>query len=312
MPGDPVSPETCATKLQLAIQRGDLELAYQPKVHLQTGAVSGVEALCRWTDPDVGPVSPEVFIPLAERSGLIESLTDWALRTALRQWVSWCEQGLRTQLSFNISALTLRDLYLPDYVQRMCMLEGVPCEYLTLEVTETATQNAVRLLDTLTRFRLKGMSVSLDDFGTGYSSLVQLRTLPYSEIKIDRCFVQDASSSEESRLFCKAIIDLAHGMGLVATAEGVEDQETLDLLRQLGCDDAQGFLIARPLEGRKVPQWMRAHNSDLGTRAGRTCEFGAAMAGKPHLTVVPSGPDLRTDVASHTAPAWEASDARQH
>jgi EAL domain-containing protein (putative c-di-GMP-specific phosphodiesterase class I) len=252
-----VSPEAWATRLQLALERGELSLVYQPKVHLATGAVSGVEALARWLDPELGPVCPSLFVPIAERFGLIDALTDWGLRTALGQWAAWAEQGTRIHLAFNISALSLRDPYLPDYIQRLCMTQGVPCDHLTVEVTESATQNVVRLLDTLTRFRLKGISVSLDDFGTGYSSLMQLRRLPYSEIKIDQGFVRDASTSAESHLICKAIVDLAHGMGLVATAEGVEDLETWALLRALGCDDAQGFLLSRPMAGAALPRWLR-------------------------------------------------------
>jgi EAL domain-containing protein (putative c-di-GMP-specific phosphodiesterase class I) len=176
----------------------------------------------------------------------------------------WRDQGLEVRVAFNISALSLRDVYLPDYIQKLCMQEGMPCEFLTIEVTESATQNVVRLLDTLTRFRLKGIGVSLDDFGTGYSSLLQLRQLPYSEIKIDRCFVGDAASSKEARLIVKAIVDLAHGMGLVATAEGVEDAATLDLLREIRCDDAQGFLISKPMEGARLAEWIMKFAPNFG------------------------------------------------
>lgn len=256
MSAAPATPPDCATRLQLALERGELEMAFQPKVHLATGVVTGVEALARWTDPELGEVSPVVFVPVAERCGLIDALTEWALRTTLRQWVAWRDQGIKLHVAVNISAISLRDVYLPDYIQRLCMHEGVPCEFLTVEITETATQNVVRLLDTLTRFRLKGFGVSLDDFGTGYASLLQLRQLPYSEIKIDQSFVRDAATSRESWLIIKAVTDLAHAMGLVVTAEGVEDMETLELLRELGCDDIQGFLISRPLAGPKLLEWF--------------------------------------------------------
>jgi EAL domain-containing protein (putative c-di-GMP-specific phosphodiesterase class I) len=246
----------CATRLQLALSRGDLRLVYQPKVHLPSGTVTGVEALARWDDAELGTVSPAEFIPVAERFGLIDGLTEWALRTALKQWAAWRDQGITLNLSVNVSALNLRDLFLPDYIQRLCMHEGMPCHHLTVEVTEGATQSIVRLLDTLTRFRIKGIHVSLDDFGTGYSSLLQLRQLPYSEIKIDQSFVKDARGSREARLIVKAIVDLAHGMGLVATAEGVEDLETLRILKDLGCDDAQGFFISEGLEGVKLVDWL--------------------------------------------------------
>lgn len=250
------SDKECAVRLRRGLDRGDVTLAYQPKVSVASGAVTGVEAVSRWRDSALGEVEPSLFVPVAERCGLIDELTEWVLRSALRQWVAWREQGIRLRLAVNVSALSLRDVYLPDHIQRMCMQQGMPCEYLTIEVTESATQNVVRLLDTLTRFRLKGFSVSLDDFGTGYSSLVQLRQLPYSEIKIDRCFVQDAATSRDSRLIVRAIIDLAHGMGLTATAEGVEDNETLALLSELGCDELQGFLIAQPMRGPAFVDWL--------------------------------------------------------
>jgi EAL domain-containing protein (putative c-di-GMP-specific phosphodiesterase class I) len=251
-----VSNSEHATRLQLALQRGELSMAYQPKIHIATGSFSGVEALARWDDPQLGSLPPSVFVPVAERCGLTDALTEWGLRTVVRQWASWRDQGLNVPVAFNISALSLRDVYLPDYIQKLCMQEGMPCEKLTIEVTESATQNVVRLLDTLTRFRLKGIGVSLDDFGTGYSSLLQLRQLPYSEIKIDRCFVAEAAGSKEARLIVKAIVDLAHGMGLIATAEGIEDVATLELLRDIGCDDAQGFLIAEPMEGARLAAWL--------------------------------------------------------
>jgi EAL domain-containing protein (putative c-di-GMP-specific phosphodiesterase class I) len=248
--------EALATDLQLAVDRNALTLAFQPKVEIASGRLTGVEALARWTHPVHGPVEPARFVPLAERFGMIDQLTDWLIRTGLAQWIAWKDQGLRTNLAFNISALSLRDIYFPDYLHRLCLVEGVPPACLTIEVTEGATQHLVRLLDTLTRFRLKGMSLSLDDFGTGYSSLLQLRQLPYNELKIDRCFVRDALRSAESRLIVKAVIDLAHGLGLTATAEGIEDGETLALLAGMGCDSAQGFFIAKPMHGSELAPWL--------------------------------------------------------
>ena len=245
-----------AERLKLALAGDDFVLAYQPKIAVQSGAVTGVEAVSRWRDDVLGDVSPSEFVPVAERFGLIDALTDRVLSLAVRQWADWRDQGIKIRLAVNVSALCLGDVDLPDRIQRLCMREGMPCEMLTIEVTESATQNSVQLLDTLTRFRIKGLSVSLDDFGTGYSSLLQLRRLPYSEIKIDRCFVCDATTSAESRLIVKAIVDLAHGLGITATAEGVEDAATLGLLRELGCDEAQGFLIAPPMRGAAFVDWL--------------------------------------------------------
>lgn len=244
-----------AEGLKKAVERGELHMLYQPKVSLRTGELVGVEALMRWESPQFGLLLPSIFIPIAERSNAIDSLTEWGLGEALRQWVGWRDQGVTTGMAFNISALTLRDLHFPDFLQRMCQTEGMPCDALTVEVTESATQHAVRLLDTITRFRIKGMSVELDDFGTGYSSLLQLRQLPYTGLKVDICFIEDAVKSREARLIVKSVIDLAHGMGLTATAEGVENQETMDLLNDLDCDYAQGFFVAPPLKTGELVPW---------------------------------------------------------
>ena len=162
-----ISDGELGTELQLAIERSELRLQFQPKVEIATRRLLGVEALARWHHRRVGTIEPSVFVPLAERYGMIDALTEWLLRTGLKQWTVWSDQGLKTNIAFNISALSLRDVYLPDYVHRLCLVEGVPSGCVTIEVTEGATQHMVRLLDTLTRFRLKGMNLALDDFGTG-------------------------------------------------------------------------------------------------------------------------------------------------
>ena len=232
-----------------------LRLVYQPKVSLKDGRLTRVEALVRWDDPELGPVSPSRFVPLAEKHGLIDSLTEWGLRTTLRQWLIWREQGLETRLAFNISAISLQSLDFPDLVERICQEMDVPTDRLVLELTEGATQQFVKLMDTLTRFRIKGIGLAIDDFGTGYSSLLQLRQLPFTELKIDRCFVIDLPTAHDSRLIVRTIAELAHGLGLVATAEGVETIEQLRSVRELGCDVVQGFLIAPPLEPDELLGW---------------------------------------------------------
>lgn len=238
-----------------ALAAQQLRLVYQPKVSLKDGKLGRVEALVRWDDPELGPVSPSRFVPLAEKHGLIDPLTEWGLRETLKQWRRWREQGLETRLAFNISAISLQRLDFPDLVERMCTAMGVPTDRLVLELTEGATQPLVRLMDTLTRFRIKGMGLAIDDFGTGYSSLLQLRQLPFTEVKIDRCFVADLPDAHDSRLIVKTIADLAHGLGLVATAEGVETVEQLRAVRELGCDVVQGFLVAAPLDPNDLIPW---------------------------------------------------------
>ena len=181
-----------------ALRRGELHMVYQPKVLIATGELSRLEALVRWDRPGFGPVEPSRFVPLAEEHGLIEPLTDWGLRTTLSQWRKWRDEGLDTNVAFNISAISLQSLDFPDLVERVCMELDVPTNRLVLELTEGATQPLIKLMDTLTRFRIKGIGLAIDDFGTGYSSLMQLRQLPFTEVKIDRLFVKDMPQAHDS------------------------------------------------------------------------------------------------------------------
>ena len=243
--------------LERALEQQQLRMAYQPKVSLRDGSLKRVEALVRWDDPELGPVEPARFIPLAEEHGLIDALTQWGLRTSLRQWLEWRDQGIDTSIAFNISALSLEQLDFPDLVERMCNGLGVPIDRLVLELTEGATQPLIKLMDTLTRFRIKGIGLAIDDFGTGYSSLMQLRQLPFTEVKIDQAFIADAARSRDCRLIIQSVADLAHGLGLTATAEGVETLDQLRLVRELGCDLVQGYLIAPPLEPQALKPWKQ-------------------------------------------------------
>ena len=244
------------SSLERALEDQALHMVYQPKVSLRDGHLIRVEALVRWDDPDFGPVPPSRFVPVAERHGLIDDLTQWGLRTILRQWVDWREDGIDTCVAFNISALSLEHLDFPDLVERMCRALDVPTDRLVLELTEGATQPLIKLMDTLTRFRIKGIGLAIDDFGTGYSSLMQLRQLPFTEVKIDQSFVADVARSRDCRLIIQSIADLAHGLGLTATAEGVETIEQLRLVRELGCDLVQGYLISPPLDPARLKPWM--------------------------------------------------------
>ena len=243
--------------LQRALDQQRLHMMYQPKVCLRDGGLRQVEALVRWEDPELGPVKPSDFVPLAEEHGLIHDLTQWGLRQILRQWLDWREEGLDTFIAFNISALSLQHLDFPDLVERMCRALEVPSDRIVLELTEGATQPLVKLMDTLTRFRIKGIGLAIDDFGTGYSSLMQLRQLPFTEVKIDQAFVADAPYSRDSRLIIQAVTELAHGLGLITTAEGVETIDQLRIVRELGCDYAQGYLLSAPLEPRALKAWIQ-------------------------------------------------------
>lgn len=242
--------------LQRALDDQKLHMVYQPKVSLRDGGLRQVEALVRWQDPELGSVKPSHFVPLAEEHGLIDDLTQWGLRRILRQWIEWRDEGLDTSIAFNISALSLQHLDFPDLVERMCRALGVPSDRLVLELTEGSTQPLVKLMDALTRFRIKGIGLAIDDFGTGYSSLMQLRQLPFTEVKIDQAFVADVPYSRDSRLIIQAVTDLARGLGLTTTAEGVETIEQLRIIRELGCDYVQGYLVSAPLEPKALKTWV--------------------------------------------------------
>ena len=250
-----VPPDSLLERFANALRNQRLHMVYQPKVRVADGSLVQVEALVRWDDPELGLVDPARFVLLAEEHGLIDELTRWGLETALAQWQKWRGEGMDSAIAFNISALSLEQLDFPDVVERMCRRQGVPTDRLVIELTEGATQPLIKLMDTLTRFRIKGIALAIDDFGTGYSSMMQLRQLPFTEVKIDRQFVADATRSPDCRLIVQTIIDLAHGLGLVATAEGVETPDQLHLLRELGCDLAQGYLISPAMEAFALRQW---------------------------------------------------------
>lgn len=255
--------------LERAAAAEELFLAYQPKLDLRSGEITGVEALARWQDPRRGEIQPAFFIPAAEDAGLIDWFSEWALTSAIRQWTFWQNQGLQLELAVNISALNLEHVGFPDLVSRLCAEAGVNRSGLMLELTEGATQEATRLMDTISRFRLKGVGISLDDFGTGYGSLVQLRSLPFTELKIDRSFVSDLLTSRDSRAITRGLITMAHELELVVTAEGVEDQATLEALSALGCDKAQGYIIAHAMPGDQLALWLGRR----ATRAASECRL---------------------------------------
>jgi EAL domain-containing protein (putative c-di-GMP-specific phosphodiesterase class I) len=267
------APRLCLVHFQQAAEAGELFLMYQPKLNLRSGQVDGVEALARWQHPRKGALEPAKFVRAAELCGAIDWFTQWVVTTATRQWAEWRAHGLELDLAVNISALNLRDVAFPDLVDGLCEAAGMPRHRLTLELTESATQKPVRLMDTVARLRLKGMGVSLDDFGTGYGSMLQLRKLPFTELKIDRSFVADLLTSRDSRAITRALIGLAHELGLSVTAEGVEDEAILGALRAFGCDRAQGFLIAAPMPAERLTLWLARNQArDVPTDQEDWCQ----------------------------------------
>lgn len=260
---DPRRRSVSVRRLRQAVASGDLTLEFQPKLDLRSGVVIGVEALARWADRRTGSISPADFIPALERVGLIDWFTRWALTAAARQWAIWRSDGVDLELAVNISALNLGDLKFPDLVGAICDEHRVPLNRLTLELTEGASQDLTRLMDTVARIRLRGIGISLDDFGTGFGSLVQLRSLPFTELKVDQRFVSDLLVSNDSQVITRGLINIAHDLGLSVTAEGVEDPATLAMLRTLSCDKAQGYLIGPSIPGDQLVSWLSRRSASF-------------------------------------------------
>ena len=240
-----------------AIINDALFLTFQPKIDMATGRVASAEALVRWRDPHRGMIFPDEFIALAERSGLIQPLTDKVLELAIREAAGWKAKGWDIAVAVNLSAASLVDLEFPAKVSDILARFGLPASQLILEVTETtAMTDAEKTLDILTRLRIKGISISLDDFGTGYSSLVELHRMPFSELKIDRSFVMAATEDNDARIITIAILGLAKALDLKVVAEGVETAEHWALLKDNNCDLAQGYYMAKPLTGEDFAAWV--------------------------------------------------------
>ncbi|MFD9393087.1 putative bifunctional diguanylate cyclase/phosphodiesterase [Streptomyces sp. NPDC060000] len=247
--------------LRRALDAHEVQLHYQPKVRFD-GQVAGLEALVRWVHPERGRVPPDEFIAIAESSGLMPHLTDYVLETALAQVARWRAQGLYVPVAVNVSP---RDVHTPGFagsVAARLARHGVPAGALQLEITEhVLLEDPQRAADTLNGLTGHGVKMSLDDFGTGYSSLVHLRRLPVSELKIDRSFVARLAVDTEDAEIVRCTVDLAHSLGLLVVAEGVEDDETWERLRDLGCDAVQGWLVAAAMPPEETTAWLRARGS---------------------------------------------------
>ncbi|NOZ10527.1 MAG: EAL domain-containing protein [Gammaproteobacteria bacterium] len=244
-----------------AIRQDQFVVDYQPQVYLSQDAPFSVEALIRWQHPQRGRLLPIMFIPMAEKHGLIDELTWVVMREAAKQYSSWQQGGLNIPIAINISALTLKRLDLPDRIQQLFNENGVDPSQITLEITETTLSgDFTQSLDILTRLRMKNIGLSLDDFGTGYSSLVQLHRAPFSTIKIDRSFVSQMDTDKEAYAIVESIITLAHKLGMKVIAEGIESKTIYDILVKLDCDIAQGHLLARPMSGDALVDWATTQN----------------------------------------------------
>jgi diguanylate cyclase (GGDEF)-like protein len=251
------------TELRLALERQQLKLYYQPKIHGASGQVTGVEALIRWDHPVRGLMSPEVFIPVAERFGLIGHIGNWVIEESCRQIRQWLDLGLRMRVAVNLSMHQLRQDDLVPRIRRALDTHRVDPALLTFEITESVamedTQTTMRSFGHLARI---GASLSIDDFGTGYSSLAYLRKLPARQLKIDRGFVADVEHSSDALAVVDAVIKLAHALGLKVVAEGVETERQRDVLLGLRCDELQGDLVARPMPAQLLTVWAMNGEDD--------------------------------------------------
>ncbi|WP_247871664.1 MULTISPECIES: EAL domain-containing protein [unclassified Azospirillum] len=247
--------------LRRALDRGEFLIHYQPQVSLESGAVTGAEALLRWNHPDKGMVPPGDFIPIAEDSGLIVPIGAWVLTEACRQAAAWHARGLSLSVAVNLSALQLQRNDLVATVTRALTDSGLDPLLLELELTESMLiQNTDLVMDNLRRIKAMGVQVSIDDFGTGYSNLSYIGRLAVDKLKIDRSFVADLTSNHDSAKITAAVIQMAHSLNLTAVAEGVEDAETLEALRTLRCDVAQGYYLGRPGPAEAVERAARQVN----------------------------------------------------
>jgi EAL domain-containing protein (putative c-di-GMP-specific phosphodiesterase class I) len=254
-------------ELRHAVEQEQFVLYYQPKVNLKTFQVTGVEALVRWNHPREDLLLPDTFIPLLEQTGMIRSLTPWVLNESLREGQKLQDKGVPITISMNLSVRDLQDPYLADaFAEQLAALQISP-RWLELEITESAVMTEPeRALEVLTRLSAMGLRIAIDDFGTGYSSLSYLKKLPVNTIKIDKSFVIGMVRDDNDAAIVRTSVDLAHNLKLEVVAEGVENEETLNRLSELGCDTAQGHYISRPLSAEELAQWLQQSSWGLAKR----------------------------------------------
>jgi EAL domain-containing protein (putative c-di-GMP-specific phosphodiesterase class I)/FixJ family two-component response regulator len=259
-PAAPVS----LSELQRALDRGEIRVYFQPKIAVPTLDFSGVEALIRWAHPGRGSVPPDTFIRLAERSGLIVQLTQHVMSRAFADCEAWRALGIVVPMAINLSPRSFEELALPDLIEQLAGEHGVPTSQVIVEITEGWREaDEVSALDVLTRLRLKGFELSIDDFGTGYSSMLQLKRNPFNELKLSGSFIHGAAADREARVILESSVSLGRQLGLRVVAEGIERQEDWDLVAGLGCDEAQGYFLARAMRADALPRWLERWNRML-------------------------------------------------
>jgi EAL domain-containing protein (putative c-di-GMP-specific phosphodiesterase class I) len=244
----PLEAQFTLSEVTEGLRNGQFLPYFQPQIDLETGLPNGVEMLARWNHPEHGVLPPSAFIPLMEQNNVIDWLSDSLFRRSMDCMLEWAKVGADIGLSINLSPLTLQNTDMPNHIQSLIRHYRVQPNMVTIEVTETAvSKNVNGLLESLTRLRMQGFSISVDDFGTGYSSLLQLSEMPFTEIKIDRNFVTGATENKKSTVIAHSIVQLAKNLDMRTVAEGVETEDEHRYVKQLGCQTGQGYLFARPL-----------------------------------------------------------------
>jgi len=270
------------TDMRRGLLRNEFFLAYQPQIDMQTGRPSAVEALLRWRDPERGVIAPADFIPIAEESGMIQALGARVLRDACRQVAQWHRQGMTLRLSVNLSVQQLQHDSCLAIVEEALSASGLPPRYLDLEITESVIiTHPEKALATLAKLKERGVSITVDDFGTGYSSLSYLARLPIHAVKIDQRFVHGLEHNRNDVAITQAIIALSHSLGLKVIAEGVESAAQFDFLKHHGCETAQGYMIARPLEAAEFVAWWKAQDEARGVVAQPTAPEAQLSVAEP-------------------------------
>ncbi|MBC9248812.1 hypothetical protein A9179_00850 [Pseudomonas alcaligenes] len=260
----PQGPHLDEQDVQRALHNHEFVAYFQPKVALADGALNGVEALIRWQHPQYGLLTPACFIELIERSQYISEMTLQMLDMSLRYCRQWHATGLPLSFSINVSARSLADSRLADAIIDRVSASGIEPRYVILEITESAIMTDLgTTLGTLARLRLKGFGLSVDDYGTGFSCMLQLSRVPCTELKVDRAFVNGASQSLHLRILLESALDIARKLSLRVVAEGVETREDWQLLRSLGCGEAQGYFLAKPMPGDALLPWWRGNQERI-------------------------------------------------
>ena len=271
-------------RLREALVNGEFVLHYQPKRRRHDGAIVGLEALVRWQHPERGLVGPDEFIGFAETRGLITGIDRWVLQTACRQLKAWHDEGcLRVPVAVNLSAVEFKQRDLVREISAVLAATGLAARYLEIELTESVLMDRdSHVLETLTALSAMGVGLTIDDFGTGYSSLAYLKRYPIDKLKIDRCFVSEVTGAGHDLAITTAIIQMARSLKLETVAEGVETVEQMEALREMGCDQFQGFLISHPLPAQAIRAFIAPTTpGDLSSSGGSDAAPGAVLATAP-------------------------------